>query len=270
MKIQKMALTFGIAAATCIAGAQETVQVSGSTTVLPVMQKISESFMKTHPGVTVELSGGGSGNGIKALVDGLTMIAMSSRQIKSGEAKLAQSKSVSPNEIAIAVDAIVPVVNPENPIKNVSVEQLRNIFTGKIGNWKELGGKDAKIVLVSRDTSSGTYETWESLVMKKQRITPRALLQASNGAVVQVIAQNPNAIGYVGIGYLGSAIKALSIDGVSPTTESVLAQKWPLARELYLYTNGTPAGEIKKLVDFSLGTEGQRLVQEAGFIPNEK
>lgn len=270
MKLLKIALTLAVTSATCFAGAQETIQVSGSTTVLPVMQKISESFMKTHPGVTVELSGGGSGNGIKALVDGLTMVAMSSRQIKSGEAKLAQSKNVQPHEIAVAVDAIVPVVNPENPVKNVSVEQLREIFKGKIENWKELGGEDKKIVLVSRDTSSGTYETWESLVMKKQRITPRALLQASNGAVVQVISKNPNAIGYVGIGYLGSKIKALQIDGVDATTETVLTKKWPLSRELYLYTNGTPSGETKKLIDYSLGSEGQRLVKEAGFIPNKK
>lgn len=270
MKLQKVGLSLAIALATCLAGAQETVQVSGSTTVLPVMQKISESFMKAHPGVTVELSGGGSGNGIKALVDGLTMVAMSSRQIKGGEVKLAQSKNVNPNEIAVAVDAIVPVVNPENPVKNLSVEQLQKIFTGKIGNWKELGGTDAKIVLVSRDTSSGTYETWESLVMKKQRITPRALLQASNGAVVQIISTNPKAIGYVGIGYLGSKIKALQIDGVDASTDTVLTKKWPLARELYLYTNGEPVGETKKLIDYSLGSEGQKLVQEAGFIPNQK
>lgn len=273
MNLKKIGVAAAIAAGLGMsfnAFAQETVTVAGSTTVLPVMQKISEAYMHAHPEVTIELSGGGSGNGIKALVDGLTQIAMSSREIKSGEVTLAKSKNVEPNQITVAVDAIVPVVHPENPVGNLTVDQLRSIYKGEVKNWKELGGKDHPIVVVSRDTSSGTYESWEGLVMKKQRITPRALLQASNGAVVQTVAKNANAIGYVGIGYLGDSIQAVQVGGVTATAENVLADKWPLARELYLYTNGKPAAAVGKFVDYTVGAEGQKLVKEVGFIPLSK
>lgn len=270
MKFQKIALAAVLTAAFSVVNAQETVTVSGSTTVLPVMQKVSESFMKLNPDVTVELSGGGSGNGIKALVDGLTKVAMSSREIKSGEVTLAKNKNVVPNQIVVAVDAIVPVINPANPVKDLSVDQLRQLFKGEVKNWKDVGGKDAPVVVVSRDTSSGTYETWESLVMKRQRITARALLQASNGAIVQTVAQNPNAIGYIGIGYLGNNVKAVDIDGVKATAQTALDRKWPLARDLYLYTNDKPQGAVARLVDYTLGAEGQKLVKEVGFIPLSK
>ena len=183
------------------AKAADEIVVNGSTTVLPIMQKVSEAYMADNPNVQIALSGGGSGNGIKALLDGLANIAMSSRDIKGSEKELAA-------RTAVAVDALVPVVNPKNPINELSLDQLKDIYTGKITNWKELGGADANIVVVSRDTSSGTYETWEEMVMKKAKVMPKALLQASNGAVEQVVAKNPNAIGYVGLGYLAPSIKA--------------------------------------------------------------
>lgn len=177
------------------AKAADEIVVNGSTTVLPIMQKVSEAYMAANPNVQIALSGGGSGNGIKALLDGLANIAMSSRDIKGSEKELAAKKGINPVRTAVAVDALVPVVNPKNPITELSLSQLKDIYTGKITNWKEVGGADANIVVVSRDTSSGTYETWEELVMKKAKVMPKALLQASNGAVEQVVAKNPNAIG---------------------------------------------------------------------------
>lgn len=250
--------------------AKETVTISGSTTVLPVMQKISEHIMKKDPSLAIELSGGGSGNGIKALNDGLTQVAMSSRKIKDSEVKAAASKNVSPYEIAVAIDAIVPIVNPKNGVADISLDNLRKVFKGEIKNWKELGGSDAPIVLISRDTSSGTFETWESLVMKKERISPRALLQNSNGTVVQGVAKNPNAIGYIGLGYVVPSIKAVNIGGVHASSQTAANKSWPLSRELFLYTNGVPAQAVKKITDYCLSEEGQNLAKEAGFVPLQK
>ena len=213
----------------CVAAAMMTVAASsfagelvinGSTTVLPIVQKATEAFSQEHPDVSISLSGGGSGNGIKALVDGLTTIAMSSRDIKASETELAKKNNVNPYRIAVAIDAIVPVVNNENAVKSLTMAQLKDIYEGKIKNWKEVGGADAAIVVVSRDPSSGTFETWEGLVMKKARVTPRALLQTSNGTVVQTVAKNKNSIGYIGIGYLDKQTKALAVDGKTATHEA--------------------------------------------------
>lgn len=181
--------------------------INGSTTVLPVMQKAGEAFMASHPDIQLSISGGGSGNGIKALMEGQCNIAMSSRDMKDKEKEACKAKNINPVRTTIAVDAIVPVVNPGNPLKEITSEQLKDIYAGKITNWKEVGGKDGKIVVVSRDSSSGTFECWNELIMKKERVAPSALMQASNGAVVQAIAKNPNAIGYIGLGYLNSTVK---------------------------------------------------------------
>ena len=178
---KKLCLTAAMVAAAATSFAGDLV-INGSTTVLPVVQKATEAFAKTNPDVHIALSGGGSGNGVKALIDGLTNIAMSSRDIKASEVKLAEQRGVKPYRTAVAVDAIVPVVNNANTVKDLTQEQLKAVFEGKIRNWKEVGGKDAPIVVVSRDSSSGTFETWESLVMKGARVTPRALLQTSASA----------------------------------------------------------------------------------------
>ena len=253
------------------AQAREELVINGSTTVLPIIQKAAEDYMGANPNVEIALSGGGSGNGMKALIDGLATIAMSSRDIKSSERELAATKGVSPVCTPVAVDALVPVVHPNNKVADLSIEQLRDIFTGEIRNWKELGGADAKIVVISRDTSSGTYETWESLVMKNAKVMPQALLQASNGAVVQAVSSNRNAIGYIGIGYLTPSLKALSIDKLSATPETALNRQWPLARELYLFTNGQPSGTAGAFITYMLDPrKGQKSVQAARFVPLKK
>ena len=253
------------------AKAADEIVVNGSTTGLPIMQKVSEAYMAANPNVQIALSGGGSGNGIKALLDGLANIAMSSRDIKGSEKELAAKKGINPVRTAVAVDALVPVVNPKNPINELSLDQLKDIYTGKITNWKELGGADANIVVVSRDTSSGTYETWEEMVMKKAKVMPKALLQASNGAVEQVVAKNPNAIGYVGLGYLAPSIKGLHIGKVAASAETALSKEWPLSRELYVFTNGEPAGASGALIKYILDpAKGQKAVKEVGFVPLAK
>lgn len=260
-----------VVALPAFAASKTEIVINGSTTVLPVMQKVSEDFMAANPSVEISLSGGGSGNGIKALNDGLCQIAMSSRDMKDNEKALAKTKDITPVRTAVAVDALVPVVHPSNALNKLSADQLRDIYMGKITNWKELGGADSKIVVISRDTSSGTYETWEEMIMKKQKVAPSALLQASNGAVVQAVSKNKNAIGYVGFGYLDKSLKKLNVNDVEATAASALSRQWPIARELYIFTNGQPQGAIKQLVDYIVDPmKGQKAVLEVGFIPLEK
>ncbi|MDR1947370.1 MAG: phosphate ABC transporter substrate-binding protein [Desulfovibrio sp.] len=250
------------------AAAAEEIIITGSTTVLPVMQKAGEAFMAANPGISLSISGGGSGNGIKALNEGLCQVAMSSRDIKESELKEGAGKGVNAVRTAIAVDALVPVIHPENPVKNLTVAQLRGIYSGKITNWKEVGGKDENIVTVSRDSSSGTFETWQELIMTPDKVSPAALSQASNGAVAQAVAGNRRSIGYIGFGYLNSSLKKVDVNGVEARPETALAKKWPIARELYVFTNGAPAGAVKKLTDYLLDPrKGQKAVAETGYIP---
>lgn len=242
--------------------------INGSTTVLPVMQKAGEAFMASHPGAQLSISGGGSGNGIKALIDKQCNVAMSSRDIKDKEKAAADKNGVTPVRTAIAVDAIVPVVHLSNTVSGLTTRQLRDIYTGKITNWKELGGADAKIVIISRDTSSGTFECWEELVMNKERVTPAALMQASNGAVVQAVSNNKNALGYIGLGYLDKSTKGLKVNNVEASAQTALSKQWPVARELYIFTDGQPSGEVKALVDYLLDPgKGQKNVREVGYVP---
>ena len=161
------------------------------------------------------------------------------------------------------------MVNPKNAVAGLSLEQLKDIYTGKITNWKEVGGADASIVVISRDTSSGTYETWEEMVMKKAKVMPKALLQASNGAVEQAVAKNP--IGCVGLGCLAPSIKGLHIGTVAASAETALSGEWPLSRELYVFTNGEPTGAAGALITYLLDpAKGQKAVKEVGFVPLAK
>lgn len=249
------------------AHAADAVTVNGSTTVLPAMQLVAEGFMKANPNVTVTISGTGSGNGIKALRDKMTDVAMSSRDLKAKEVKGFEDHGVKTVRFTVAHDAIIPVVNPKNAVKGLTMEQLKDVFAGKIKSWDELGGAKTPIVVVGRDSSSGTFECFQELVMGKTRVSPRALIQASNGGVVQAVAQNPNAIGYVGVGYMYKQTHPLTVNNVKPGMETAKNKTWPIARDLYLFTAGEPQGNAKKLIDFMLSAEGQKDVQKAGFVP---
>jgi phosphate transport system substrate-binding protein len=243
-------------------------RIDGSTTVLPIAQKAAEAYMKEHPDVSISVSGGGSGNGIKAIIDGTTDIADSSRFIKEEEVKQAVEKGSYPVPFAVAYDCIVPVVHPSNPITNLTLDQLKGIYKGEIDNWKAVGGPDLKIVVVSRDTSSGTYEVWEEKVMKKERVSPAALLQASNGAVAQAITSNKFAIGYLGIGYLNDKVKSLSVNSIAGNEETTLNGTFPISRPLFMFTRGWPSGDALNFVNFMLNPQkGQKIVKEAGFVP---
>ncbi len=260
-----LALTLMIGSATWVWAGN--LRIDGSTTVLPITQKAAEAYMKEHPEVSISVSGGGSGNGIKAIIDGTTDIANSSRFIKDGEVKQAVEKGSYPVPFAVAYDCIVPVVHPSNPIKNLKVDQLRAIYKGEIDNWKAVGGPDLKIVVVSRDTSSGTYEVWEEKVMNKERVSPAALLQASSGAVAQNIASNKFAIGYLGIGYLNDKVKALLVNDIPGNEETTLNGTFPIARPLFMFTRGWPTGDALNFVNYMLHPQkGQKSVKDAGFV----
>jgi phosphate transport system substrate-binding protein len=241
--------------------------MKGSTTVLPVAQAAAEAYMKSHPGVNISLSGGGSGDGIKALIDKSTDIANSSRDMKKEEIDLAKSKGVNPVSHIVAIDAIVPIVHPRNKVKGLSIDQLSQIYQGKIKNWKEVGGDDLVIVIVSRDSSSGTFESWGHLVLNGAKVTPRAQLQASNGAVVQAISKNRYAIGYIGLGYLNPSVKGLTVNGVQASAKTALSKAYPVARPLIMYTNGQPQGEAGSFIKFLLSPAGQGIVKKEGFVP---
>jgi phosphate transport system substrate-binding protein len=249
------------------ASAKENVVVNGSTTVLPIAQATAEAYMKKHPEVNISISGGGSGNGIKALIDKTTQIANSSRPIKREEQELAVSKGVKPLEHSVAIDAIVPIVHPSNPVSGLTIEQLSLIYQGKITNWNEVGGKDMKIIIISRDTSSGTYESWQEKVLHKEKVAPTAQLQASNGAIVQAVSKNKHAIGYIGIGYLGKSVKGLKVNSIDANEKNALSGAYPISRALFMYTDGAPKGAVADYIKFVTGPEGQKIVKKEGFVP---
>ncbi len=244
-----------------------TITITGSTTVLPIAQKAAEVYMSRHPQVRISVAGTGSGDGIKSLLDGTASIADASRDMKKKEKDLARKRGVNPVRHTVALDCIVPVVNPANPVKNLTMAQLRDIYTGKLRNWKQVGGWDKPIVVISRDSSSGTFEVWNHKVLKKARVRPDAQLQASNGAVAQAVAGNRYAIGYVGIGYLNPKLKALTVNGIKASLASARDRSYPVARALYMFTRGEPTGVVKDFLDFVKGPEGQKIVAAEGFVP---
>ena len=256
-----------IAAPAAVMAGGKSITITGSTTVLPIAQKAAEDFMKKHPDVRISVAGTGSGDGIKAVIDGTADIGDASREMKKKEIKLAKSKGITPKQFVVALDCIVPVVHPSNKVSDLTLAQLKKIYTGDIKNWKEVGGADLKIVAVSRDSSSGTFEVWNKKVLgKKVRVRPDAQLQASNGAVAQAVAGNKNAIGYVGIGYVNDKLKALKVGGVMASAKTAMDKSYPIARGLNMYTRGEPKGAVKQFIDFVLSPEGQKIVVEEGFV----
>ncbi|MCP3923635.1 MAG: phosphate ABC transporter substrate-binding protein [Desulfobacterales bacterium] len=245
----------------------ERLVLKGSTTVLPIAQKVSEAYMKMNPDVKISLSGGGSSNGIKAIIDGTTDIGNASRFIKGKEVKLAVTKGVYPVPHRIALDCIVPVVHKSNGVSNLTVKQLRNIYLGKIRNWSEVGGANKRIVVISRDSSSGTYDAWKSLVMKKKRVVPSALTVPSNGGLVQAISNTKGAVGYIALGYVTKTIKTLKVEGIRGSEKTTKQGVYPISRPLYMFTKSWPKGKTLDFINYILSVKGQKLVKSVGSIP---
>jgi phosphate transport system substrate-binding protein len=252
----------------------QSISVKGSDTVLPLVQAEAEEFMNENSGKSLTVTGGGSGVGIAALIDGQVDIATASREIDANETEAAKKNGINPVKTTIAYDGITVVVNPANSVSNLTFAQLRGIYNGSISNWKEVGGSDSPIAVISRDSSSGTYKDFQKDVLLGDEYRPDALTQPATGSVVAEVSQNTNAIGYIGFAYLDSSVKALSLDkgngSVAPTAEGILNGSYPLSRSLYFYTNGEPSGLTKEFTDFVLSTKGQNIVSTVGYIPLKK
>ncbi|OGQ99409.1 MAG: hypothetical protein A2521_12665 [Deltaproteobacteria bacterium RIFOXYD12_FULL_57_12] len=249
--------------------------VKGSDTMVHLVSTWAEAFMKAKPGTEISVTGGGSGTGIAALINATTDICAASRGIQDKEKTQATAKGVTPNEIPVARDGIAVIVNRENPVTELTVEQIGSIFSGKVTSWKDVGGPDQPILVLSRESSSGTYVFFQEHVMNKADYTVHARFLPGTSAVVQAVTADRWAVGYVGLGFLaeaGEGIHALHVkaNAVAPAVEateaSVRAGGYAIARPLFLYTSGAPAGLIKEFVEFCLGPDGQRIVRETGYV----
>ncbi len=255
-------------------GGAQSISLKGSDTVLPLSQAEAEEFMVENSGKSVTVTGGGSGVGITALIDGEVDIATASREMKTEEIEAAKTNGINPVETTIAYDGISVIVNPQNPVTQLTFDQLRGIYNGSVSNWKDVGGEDKEIVVISRDSSSGTYEYFKEEVLQGDEYRADALTQPATGGIVGEVSQNTNAIGYIGVAYLDESVKALNLDAgngsEAPTSENILSGAYPLSRALYFYTNGEPSGLTKEFIDFVLSEKGQSLVTEVGYFPIKK
>lgn len=247
-------------------------RIKGSDTVLPIAQQTAEQFMKSNPNANVTVTGGGTGVGLSALLDGTTDIAMASRGIKFSEKMKAKAAGEELEEVPIAYDALAVVVNPSNPVNRLTRQQLEDIFRGKITNWKQVGGDDRKIVVYSRETSSGTYEFFKESALKNKNYMSSSLSMPATGAVIQSVSQTPGAIGYVGLAYVSPRIKTLDIsyDGThyaSPTPENAMNKTYPIVRPLYYYYNKKNTEQITPLLEYILSPAGQEIIKKSGYIP---
>jgi phosphate transport system substrate-binding protein len=248
-------------------------KIKGSDTVLPLTQKEAEVFMKKFPGSSIMVTGGGSGVGLAALQNGTTDIAQASRKMKLDEKMKMQDAGKAFTEVIIANDALAVIVHPENKISQLTREQIESIYTGKVTNWKEVGGEDMKIVVYSRETSSGTYEFFKEHVMNKKNFAPSVMLMPATGAIVQSVSQTKGAIGYVGLAYLETDVKALKVSYdagktyVIPSIENAMNKSYPISRPLYYYYLNSIEKSVKPFIDFILSSEGQAIVKEVGYVP---
>ena len=259
------------------AQAKETLVLDGSTTVGPIAKAFAGYYMRKNPGVNVTVNESGSGNGAKSLINQACHIANMSRFMKATEFAAAVKKGVMPVAHVVAMDGLPILVHPSNPVKALTVAQVRHIYMGKVTNWKEVGGPDREIVVVSRDTNSGTYETFHKLVMThkvegkkvKEKIKSGSEYVGSNGAVRARVQNTPAAIGYAGLGFVDKTVKALKIDGVYPSPLTVTSGKYPISRPLFMFTNGYPklGSHIHAFVTLHLSEKGQEIIQDIGFVP---
>jgi phosphate transport system substrate-binding protein len=247
-------------------------KIKGSDTVLPLSQKAAENYLKHHPTQNISITGGGSGVGLSALLEGTTDIAQSSRKIKFDEKQKLQAAGKTAREVIIAYDALAIIVHPSNPITRLTREQLEGIFTGKIKNWKELGGDNRKIIPYARETSSGTFEFFRESVLKNKNYLNGIMSLPATGAIIQSIGQTPGAIGYVGLAYLSKEVRALHVSYdqgktfTAPSIENAKNATYPLVRQLYYYYESSTESTVQPFVDYLLSPAGQNTVRETGFI----
>lgn len=255
------------------------IQIKGSDTMVNLGQAWAEAFNAIHANVNVAVTGGGSGTGIAALINGTCDIAESSRAVEDKEIKQAEAKGIRFNQEIVALDGIAVVVHPSNPVKNLTMDQLREVFMGNIKNWRMLGGPDIPIVLLSREVNSGTHIFFKEHVLRRgkkkaqEEFSPGALMMPSSYAIAEEVANNENTIGYYGMGYISPRQKVIAVAKdanspfLEPTLQAVRSNAYPISRPLYLYTNGAPKGVVKEFMDFAYSKEGQEIVKKIDFVP---
>lgn len=248
--------------------AEKNIVIDGSTTVGPIAKAFAD-YYKEKTGIGAAISESGSGNGVKSLINGACDIANMSRFMKDSEFKTCVEKGILPVAHVVAFDGLAVVVNPANKVGALTMAQLADIYTGKIRNWKELGGDDAEIVVISRDTNSGTYETFNELVLRKNPVVKGAEYVGSNGQAKTRVASTKNAVAYVGLGFADDSVKTLSVDGILPSSKTIVSGKYPIARPLFMFTNkypkmGTP---VYDFVTLHLSEEGREIVRDLGYVP---
>ena len=248
-------------------------RIKGSDTVLPLTQALSEMYMNEYPSASITVTGGGSGVGISALMERTTDLAMASRRIKFSEKMKMKQAKHQPEEVIVAYDALAVIVNPENPVNRLTREQLEGIFRGKITNWKEVGGEDAKIVVYSRETSSGTYEFFKESVLRNKNYMSSILSMPATGAIIQSVRQTKGAIGYVGLAYLNPYVKAISVsyDGgrkfVAPSIKSAIRKEYPVVRPLYYYYDKANEKAVLPFLEYLDTPQAREKTLNLGFIP---
>ena len=272
--ILTIALSSGLALA-----AGGSLQIKGSDTMVNLGQAWAEAFMKKNPGAMVSVTGGGSGTGIAALINGTCDIAQASRSMKPQEIDQAKAKGIVPKEHKVALDGIAVVVNPKNPVSRLSFEELRGIFMGSITDWKQVGGKPGQIVVLSREVNSGTHVYFKEHILRRgnekgpEEYAPSALLLSSSEAIADEVAKNVNAIGYYGMGYISPKQKVIAVAKeeqgryLKPSIEDVRKGKYPISRPLFWYTKGEAKDLAKQILDFALSKEGQEIVRKLDFVP---
>jgi phosphate transport system substrate-binding protein len=255
------------------------IENKGSDTMVNLALAWAEAYQSAHPQVRISVTGGGSGTGIAALINGTVAIANASRQIKSEEIEEAKANGGDPREFIVARDAIAVIVNPANPVSQLTLQQVSDIYSGKINNWKEVGGEDRPIVRLSRETNSGTHVYFLETVLRlgkkdnKTLFSMDTLLLPSSEGIITEVRHNPNAIGYDGLGYVPHDLKVIAIAKeagapyVLPSIATVNDKSYPIARDLYMYTNGEPSGIIKEYLDWIFSPEAQQIVAQLGFVP---
>ena len=269
MIIKHLTLAAAVVLLTASRADAERLVIKGSDTLgAKLVPQLSEQFKAARPGTTFDIAAEGSTTGIAAIIDGTAQIAMSSREAKPAEMAAAKTKGVEIKPFEVAHDGLGVIVHSSNPITNLTKKQVEQIFTGEVSDWSAVGGKGGAISIYTRNTSSGTYSDWKELAMRKRDYAGSAQKMAGNEQIAAEVGKNPNGIGYVGLAYLQApGVKVVTIDGAAPTQESVRNSSYAYARPTFFMTNGEPAGLIKEFVDFTLGPEGQKIVERVGFVP---
>jgi phosphate transport system substrate-binding protein len=267
--MKKLFVTVLVGISALTVGRGDAIVIKGSDTLgAKLVPQLAEQFKAQHPGTAFDIAAEGSATGFAALIDKTAAIGMASRPAKPEEIANGKAKGVDLKETIVAYDGIAVIVNTANSIKGLSKKQVEQIFTGEITDWSAVGGSGGKISVYTRNTSSGTYAEFKELAMKKRDYAQDSQKLAGNEQIAQEVGKNPNGVGYVGLAYTkASGIRVVPIDGASPSKESVLAKSYPYARPTFFYTNGEPTGVVKEFIDFTVGPEGQKIVEQVGFVP---